>query len=108
MKLFEGVIEKNKDKKYGHPSLARIDPSEEYPVIRFMATLKYRKLSEFIGISIFKNKILMDNPIIPIIKSDKNMLFEKNEILFSNFSIIDNLFFSNILPTNDHFRPWFN
>ena len=105
MKLFEGVIEKNKDKKYGHPSLARIDPSEEYPVIRFMATLKYRKLSEFIGISIFKNKILMDNPIIPIIKSDKNMLFEKNDILFSNFSKIDNLFLLTILPTNDHFRP---
>ena len=105
MKLFEGVIEQNKDKKYGHPSLARIDPSEEYPVIRFMATLKYRKLSEFIGISIFKNKILMDNPIIPIIKSDKNMLFEKNDILFSNFSKIDNLFLFTILPTNDHFRP---
>ena len=47
----------------------------------------------------------MDNPIIPIIKSDKNMLFEKNDILFSNFSKIDNLFLFTILPTNDHFRP---
>ena len=45
-----------------------------------------------------RNIILIDNPIIPIIKSDKNILFEKKDNLSSNLLIINNLFFSNIYP----------
>ena len=84
--MFEGIIEKNNDKKNGQPSFAILCVSEKYPMFWSIADLKYRKLSEFIGISVCKNKILIDNPIIPITKSEKNTLFERNEILSSNFS----------------------